>query len=64
MVRIGSGGQSQVLRRLPMPGQELVQVALWQIGNLSEHIGGTPQSQLDELLPWKWREHRWQDQAA
>ena len=22
-----------------MPGQELVQVALWQIGNLSEHIG-------------------------
>ena len=27
-------------------------------------IAGTPQSQLDELLPWNWKDDRRQDQAA
>ena len=27
-------------------------------------IAGTPQSQLDELLPWNWQDNRWHDRAA
>ena len=27
-------------------------------------IAGTPQSQLDELLPWNWQDNRLHDQAA
>ena len=27
-------------------------------------IAGTPQSQLDELLPWNWQDNRRHDQAA
>ena len=29
-----------------------------------DRIAGTPQSQLDELLPWNWQDSQRHDQAA
>ena len=34
------------------------------LADVLDKIAGTPQSQLDELLPWNWQDDRRHDQAA
>ena len=34
------------------------------LADVLDRIAGTPQSQLDELLPWNWQDSQRHDQAA
>ena len=52
---------TEFLRKLTRRGLRGVKLV---VSDVLGRIAGTPQTRLDELLPWNWKDNRRHDQAA